>query len=100
MFRHWTNIDYSNRFVCINNKIITGCEYLADGRKGIITVNQNDIWNFAQEIANMKKQKDFAYIIDVCKSNDKLYLVEMNPFSGADLYCCDAERIIIEIEKT
>ena len=45
------------------------------------------------------KQKDFIYIIDICESEGNLHLVEMNPFSGADLYCCDAEQIIKEIEK-
>lgn len=94
----YKEIEKEYRFVCINDRIITGCEYLADGRKGIVSVTQNDIWNFAQEIADLKKQKDFAYIIDVCKSNGKLYLIEMNPFSGADLYCCDAEKIIREME--
>lgn len=95
----YKEIEKEYRFVCINDKIISGCEYLADGRKGIVSVNQNDIWKFAQDIADLKKQNDFAYIIDVCKSNGKLFLVEMNPFSGADLYCCDAEKIIMEIEN-
>lgn len=63
-------------------------------------INQNDeAWTFAQKIACEKKQKDFAYIIDICQSEGDLFLLEMNPFSGADLYVCDAEKIINAIES-
>jgi hypothetical protein len=90
-------IEKEYRYVCINDKIVTGCEYLADGRKGLVAIRENNGWEFAQEIADLKSQNDFAYIIDVCESHGKLCLVEMNPFSGADLYCCDAEKIVEEI---
>lgn len=33
------------------------------------------------------------------KATENLFLLEMNPFSDADLYCCDAEKIIMEIEN-
>lgn len=85
------------RFICINHQIITGCEYVADGRKGGRTINSESregAFVFAQKIADERKQKDFAYVIDVCSSDGKLYLVEMNPFSGADFYHCDAKKII------
>ena len=70
----------------------------ADGRKGVAVVEKSDAWESAQDIANVKQEHDSVYIIDVCESGDRLYLVEMNPFSGADLYCCDTERIIEAIE--
>ncbi len=86
------------RFVCVADRIVTGCEYKADGRKGVAVVGNSDAWQFAQNIADIKQEYDAAYIIDVCESESKLFLVEMNPFSGADLYCCDAEGIIEAIE--
>lgn len=95
----YKKIDKEYRYVCINKKIITACEYIANGRKGLISTLNEDSWKFAQKIADKNKQKDFVYIIDICESEGKFYLVEMNPFSGADLYCCDAEKIINEIEK-
>lgn len=94
-------IDKEYRFICVNHQIITGCEYVADGRKGGRTINIEDnepSYLFAQKIADQHKQKDFAYVIDVCLSEGKLYLVEMNPFSGADMYHCDAVKIIKAIE--
>lgn len=95
----YKKIDKEYRYVCINKKIITGCEYIAKGRKGIASAINDNSWKFAQKIADKNKQKDFIYIIDICESEGNLHLVEMNPFSGADLYCCDAEQIIKEIEK-
>lgn len=87
------------RFVCVNNKIISGCEYIANGREGKVILDKiNKVWDYAQKIADCKKQKDFAYIIDICESEEKLFLVEMNPFSGADLYVCEADKIINAIE--
>ncbi len=94
-------IEKEFRLVCVNHQILTGSEYLADGRKSgrtIIPEDSEDAFVFAQKIADERKQNDFAYIIDVCSSEGKLFLVEMNPFSGADLYHCDARKIIEAIE--
>lgn len=90
------------RFICINHQIITGCEYVADGRKSGRTINSESregAFVFAQKIADERKQKDFTYVIDVCSSDGKLYLVEMNPFSGADFYHCDAKKIVEAMDK-
>ena len=90
------------RFVCVDDYVITGCEYMADGRKGVVSGNcrkQTDALAFAQAVADEKKQKDFAYVIDVCMCQGDLRLVEMNPFSGSDFYLCDAEKIIQSVEN-
>ena len=94
------SIEKEFRFVCVKDKIVTGCEYVADGRKGKVLSNpKSDEWLFAQKIADRKKQKDLVYIIDVCESSGNLFLLEMNPFSGADLYVCDCEKIITSVEN-
>jgi len=85
------------RFVVVNNIVATGCEYEAEGRKGKKLSDKNAAWEKAQEIASKKIITEIAYIIDICKSNDCYYLVEMNPFSGADLYFCDGEEIMKKI---
>ena len=98
----YKKIEAEWRFVCVNNSIVTGCKYEAESRKGINSTecHENDpAFLFAQKIADEKKQKDFAYIIDVCCADKKLWLVEMNPFSGADLYLCNTEKIIQSIEN-
>ena len=95
-------IEKEYRFICVNQKIVTGCEYIADGRKGGRTIapeEKEPAFDFAQKIADENNSFFItAYVIDVCISNGSLYLVEMNPFSGADLYNCDAKKIIVAIE--
>ena len=96
------SIEKEYRFICVDRKVVTGCEYIADGRKGGRTISPEDkepSWDFAQQIADEEKIRETAYIIDVCLSNGNLYLVEINPFSGADLYNCDAKIIIESIEQ-
>ena len=96
-------IEKEYRFICVNQQIVTGCEYVADGRKGGRTISSKDkepAWDFAQKIADDNDSFFItAYVIDVCLSNGSLYLVEMNPFSGADLYHCDAQVIVESIEE-
>ncbi len=93
-------IEKEFRFVCVNDRIVTGCGYTADGRKGTASQSMGEAWQFAQRIADLGMEQELAYIIDICESDKKLYLVETNPFSGADLYSCDALRIIEAIEET
>jgi len=95
----YQEIEKEYRFVCVGGKVVTGSEYLAEGRRGLCVSQNSEALSFASEIARAGKQQDFAYIIDVCKSGGEMRLVELNPFSGADLYCCDAEKIILAIEN-
>ena len=95
-------IEKEYRFVCVNKQIITGCEYEEEGHKGgrtILSEDKEPAFLFAQTIADKCMIREFAYIIDVCKSENSFYLVEINPFSGADLYNCDAKIIIEAIEE-
>ena len=95
-------IEKEFRFICVGNRIVTGCEYVADGRKGgrtVISGDKEPAFIFAQKIADEEKIRATAYVIDVCISNGNFYLVEINPFSGADLYHCDAKIIIESIEE-
>ena len=52
-----------------------------------------------KKIADENSFYHIAYVIDVCVSNGKFYLVELNPFSGADFYNCDAKKIIESLEN-
>ena len=95
-------IEKEFRFICVDHQIVTGCEYVAEGRKGGRTINTEDkdpAYLFAQKIADENTYYHIAYVIDVCISDGKFYLVEMNPFSGADFYNCDAKKIIQSVES-
>ena len=38
------------------------------------------------------------YILDVCNTGGEFKVIEINPFSGADLYSCDCEAIVHAVE--
>lgn len=42
---------------------------------------------------------DPIYILDICINGNEINLVEINPFSGADLYGCDRNDIVAAVEK-
>ncbi|MBR1983299.1 MAG: hypothetical protein IKA12_01265, partial [Clostridia bacterium] len=57
--KHIPNLfNISVRFVFVHS---------ADGRKGGVSVDTGEAWQFAQRIADLKMEKDLAYIIDICE---------------------------------
>lgn len=87
------------RYVVANREVIAGCAYSALGR----AVTSGDAlglpWRFASRIAQSMPPPDEVYVLDVCESDGDLHLLELNPFSGADLYECDAERIATVVSQ-
>ena len=92
-------IDREWRFVCVDHRVITGSEYIAKSRTGVRQVSVDSTWEYAQNIADQKLIPDKVYVVDVCLSEGQYKLLEFNPFSGADLYCCDAELLIEKIKE-
>jgi hypothetical protein len=35
--------------------------------------------------------------MDVCEADGQLWLLELNPFSGADLYACNCQDIVAAV---
>jgi len=38
--------------------------------------------------------------MDVCEADGQLHLLELNPFSGADLYSCDRAAVVSAVSQT
>lgn len=36
-------------------------------------------------------------MLDVCEADGRLRLLELNPFSGADLYACDRREVVATV---
>ncbi len=58
------------------------------------TANRDDPWRFAAHIAAALEPPEPVYVLDVCECDGELHLLELNPFSGADLYDCDLDTIV------
>ena len=89
------------RFVVIDGQICASSSYEAESRQGKEAEIPEGVRAFAEEVAkDLDPPPEPVYILDVGRmkegssSSSKLGLVELNPFSGADLYNCNYVDII------
>ena len=82
------------RFVVVNRRLVAGSAYLAEGRRAMQAEVSGPAWRFAAEIAEAMPPPEPVYVLDVCEVEGALRLIEINPFSGADLYACDLAAVV------
>lgn len=83
------------RFVVVAGQVVAGSAYTADGRSAGSTISTDHVaWLYAIDVVTELNHPDPAFILDVCETGDGLRVLELNPFSGADLYGCDRQSIV------
>ena len=85
------------RYVVVDRRIVAGSAYLAQGRTATPDDPGGEPWNMAAEVAACLNPPEQAYVLDVCESDGELWLLELNPFSGADLYACQSDEVVAAI---
>ena len=88
------------RFVIKGDQVITGSGYRKNRKKDCQIYPGSAPWKFACSIAKQLTPPDPLYIMDICESSGSLKLLELNPFSGADLYSCDRNLIVQAVHCT
>jgi len=81
------------RFVIAGTQVIAGCEYLA-ARTGAGVEVPAAAAALAAEVAAGPMGPAPLYVLDVGEVDGSLRAMELNPFSGADFYDCDADAIV------
>ncbi len=82
------------RYVVAGRAVIAGTGYAAVGRAATPADPGGRPWQFAARVAAAIEPPDPVYVLDVCEADGVLRLLELNPFSGADLYACDGPAIV------
>ena len=84
------------RFVVVNQKVVAGSEALpAHSSIYPRTLEEAEpCWQYAAEVAAEFEPPEDVYILDVCRTPEGFAMLEINPFSGADLYACEPTPII------
>jgi hypothetical protein len=83
------------RFVVASGAVVAGSGYSADGRAaGEAITPAHAVWRYAVDVAADVKPPDPVYVMDICETDRGLRLLELNPFSGADLYSCDRGAVV------
>lgn len=86
------------RFIIADQTPIASSAYEASERSEINQTSTPKVMEFAREVAAALVPPDPLYILDVCQCNDNLRLLEINPFSGGDLYACSRSAIVAAVE--
>ncbi len=87
------------RFVVVDRRVVAGSEYTALGRAAVRRVEAGPAWDFAQVVASALEPPEDVYVLDVCEVDGRYYLLELNPFSGADLYACDPAAVMRAVSE-
>jgi hypothetical protein len=82
------------RYVVALDHVIAGSAYVANGRAAVPDDPRGSPWQFAAEVATRMTAPEAVYVLDVCESDGDLRLLELNPFSGADLYACSGIDVV------
>lgn len=81
------------RFVIVDGGVVAHSGYDMN-RASTHQVIPPPVIALAETVAQHIQVSDFAYILDLCQTNMGYRVVELNPFSGADLYGCDVARVV------
>lgn len=87
-------IDREWRYVVVGAEIVAGSAYVAERREASPDTPDGSPWRFAADVAQGLEAPEAAYVLDVCEADGDLHLLEINPFSGADLYACDRIKVV------
>jgi hypothetical protein len=83
------------RLVVVGDKVVAGSQYALHGERAITSDCPSEVREFAESmLAEVRWRPDPAFMLDVCESAGRLWLVEMNSFSGSWLYRCDLSAVV------
>ncbi len=87
------------RYVVADGRVVAGSAYDAASRSASPDDPNGGAWTFAQEVVAGLTPPERVYVLDVCEVDDRLRLLELNPFSGADLYACDRTAVLAAVAR-
>jgi hypothetical protein len=85
------------RYVVVDQAVVAGSAYAAADRSARADDPGGEAWAFAAQVAAKMEPPERVYVLDVCEADGRLWLLEINPFSGADLYACAAGDVVAAV---
>ncbi|MEM7585314.1 MAG: ATP-grasp domain-containing protein [Acidobacteriota bacterium] len=93
------NVGREWRYVVASGEVITGSGYSAATRSASTEEAKGRPWDFAAQVATSLPAPEAVFVLDICEVEDELRVIELNPFSGADLYGCELQAIVDLFER-
>ena len=83
------------RLVIAKDEIVASSQYRDNGAVSISRGCGDDVLHFVSDmLSHVRWRPDNVFMMDVCESEGKLYLLELNSFSCSGLYDCDPAAVI------
>jgi ATP-grasp domain, R2K clade family 3 len=83
------------RLVVVGNRLVAGSQYAVRGERAITVDCPTEVRAFAESmLTEVSWRPDPAFMIDVCEAAGRLWLVELNSFSGSWLYRSDLSAVV------
>lgn len=93
-------VDREWRLVVVEGRVVAGSGYEADSRRRAApTPPEATARAFAGRVAAELEPPEAIYVLDVALADGVLHVVELNPFSGADLYACDPVAVVAAVAE-
>lgn len=93
------NVGREWRFVVVGSDVVAGSSYDPSTRSATPDVPEGRAWMFADSVVSRVTSPAEVYIVDVCESDGGIRLLELNPFGGADLYACNASKVVDTVSE-
>jgi ATP-grasp domain, R2K clade family 3 len=88
-------IGFEWRLVIADDRIVASSQYRDSGAISLSTGCPENVSQYASGIlTQVRWRPDRVFVMDVCESDGRLYLLELNSFSCSGLYECDREAVI------
>lgn len=88
------------RLVVSGDRVIGASQYAAGGTRAITPGAPDDVREFAAAmLAVVRWRPDPIFMLDICESGGRLWLVELNSFSSSWLYQCDLASVVGEASE-
>lgn len=85
------------RLVIAGGEVVCASGYVAEGRRALEVAAPEAVVRFAAAVVGSLPPLDPIFVMDVAEVEGALRLMEVNPFSGADLYGCDRRAVVAAV---
>lgn len=86
------------RTVVAEGEVVGACGYTSD-RRGAEQPVPEPVREIARQVARSAWQPAPIYVVDIAEVDGRLRVLELNPFSGADLYACDPTAVVDAVAR-
>ena len=84
----------------VENRVAAASQYYVEGERNVLSGCPVEVQAFAEEMLSaIDWRPDPAFVMDICESDGRLFLLELNSFGCAGLYACDLDAVVNAVSE-